>query len=248
MREAPLRGARRGRRPTWAPWILLCICLSPVLLSAVDESTGRSDERPANERIQTVVREILSDPRFAPRKSFWQWLSEKLSAWELPDLALRSGWAGMLVWILTIWCVLALVAVLVHLIWTLVQFMPRRSAGSRTRNGRLRPESVKPLSYEELRSRMVGLAERGAFREAVRAMMVGLVRWLDEAGVLRFHRSKTNGDYVREYPGQRGGHEQFRRFALAFDALIYGGSSCGRTDYGKMLSAFEQIQHHVRQG
>lgn len=246
MREAPLRRAKRGRPPTWAALILLCVCFSPVLLSAGGERTGPPDDRPASERIQTVVGEILSDPRFAPRRSFWQWLGEKLSAWEFPDLARRSGWLSVLVWILGIWCVLALVAILVHLIWTLVQFMPRRSAGSRTRNGRLRPKSVKPPSYEELRSRMVGLAERGAFREAVREMMVGLVRWLDDAGVLRFHRSKTNGDYVREYHGQRGGHEQFRRFALAFDALIYGGSSCGCTDYGKMLSAFEQIQHHVR--
>jgi hypothetical protein len=53
---------------------------------------------------------------------------------------------------------------------------------------------------------------------------------------------------VREYPGEHAGHESFQRFALAFDVLIYGGSPCGHTDYGRMLSAFEQIQDHVRQG
>jgi len=248
MREAPLRRARRGKRPAWAAFALLCICLSPLLLSAFEQGTRPPDEGPPSERIQTVVGEILSDPRFAPRKSFWQWLREKLAAWELPGRALGSGWAPIVVWILTIWCVLALLAILGHLLWTLSQFLPRRSAASRARHVRLRPEAIKSLSYEELRDRMARLAERGQFRGAVRVMMLGLVRWLDDAGVFRFHLSKTNGDYVREYPGGRGGHEQFRRFALAFDALIYGGSRCGPTDYGRMLSAFQRIQDHVRQG
>ncbi|NQT20660.1 MAG: DUF4129 domain-containing protein, partial [Planctomycetes bacterium] len=77
-------------------------------------------------------------------------------------------------------------------------------------------------------------------------MMVALLRWLERADVLRFHQSKTNGDYVREYPQQGPGGGDFRKFALDFDAAVYGGALCDRRSYEHMNIIFERIISDVR--
>jgi hypothetical protein len=97
-----------------------------------------------------------------------------------------------------------------------------------------------PESYHELRGLMGRLANQGAFREAVSVMMLALVRWLEHLDILRFHHSKTNGDYVREYGAGRWGREDFRRFVIAFDASVYSGAPCGRDAYESLNAIFER--------
>ena len=55
----------------------------------------------------------------------------------------------------------------------------------------------------------------------------------------------TNGDYVREYPPQHPGEEDFRIFALDFDAAVYGGALCDRRVYEHMNNTFEQMVSDV---
>jgi len=102
-------------------------------------------------------------------------------------------------------------------------------------------------SYDDLQARMRVLAAKGAFRPALGVMMVALLRWLDRAGVVKFHASKTNGDYLRDYARARAGAGYFRRFVLAFDAIAYGGVTCGPRTYERMLDLFEEIRHDVAQ-
>ena len=104
----------------------------------------------------------------------------------------------------------------------------------------------RPGSYDELIKEMRELAGRGAYRKAIGLMMVALLHWLEKADVLRFHQSKTNGDYVREYPSQHAGEEDFRTFALDFDAAVYGGALCDRRAYEYMNVVFERIISDVR--
>lgn len=233
----------RGRFPTWAWLFLLWSCLTPVLLAADSPRAGEAYGGPPGETIQTEVGRILSEPRFAPRTTFWQWLAKKLSAWEKPSV--NPGVKKVVLWILVIWCVLALLAILCHLAWFLIRSLPGR--GTRTTRGRRHFERLTPVTYGELHGRMERLAGRGMFRAAIRVMMVALVRWLDDASLLRSHQSKTNGDYVREYPREHAGYDLFRQFVLAFDVLIYGRADCGRADYQKMCAAFQRIQNRVHQ-
>ena len=53
--------------------------------------------------------------------------------------------------------------------------------------------------------------------------LVALLRRLDALKVLHFHKSKTNGEYLREYPGQRAGREQQQltaRLPAQFPGLV----------------------------
>jgi hypothetical protein len=210
--------------------------------------SARPFDRPDAATIEQAVQAILSDPRFAPRTTLLQWLLSRLSDWELPRVNLSEGWVRVVLWAVTIWCVLALLAILGHIAWTLALLVRSRSVHGRTgaKRGRFRPGHVS--SYEELCDQMDGLAAQGALREAVSVMMLALLRWLDGAGVVRLHQSKTNGDYAREYAAARPGSDLFRRLALAFDGIIYGGTPCRPAEYARMHSMYEQVQNLVSQG
>jgi hypothetical protein len=93
---------------------------------------------------------------------------------------------------------------------------------------------------------MQWLADHNLFRQAISVMMLVLLRGLDRAGTLRFHRSKTNGDYVGEYPAGVPGRDEFRRFSLSFDVLVYGCAPCEQETYQRMRSLFEQVRDDAR--
>jgi len=231
----------RGASAAAALVLVLAMCLVHVAGAAEPSSGGPSYEAPSAEAVRAEVQSIFDSPRFAPQITFWQWLGQKLSGLDMPDWPGAPIISNILLWVLLAWCVLTLLAIVGHTVWSLRLFMPAR--GQRTPVPRYERLSV--LTYEELRARMEALADEGDFRSAVRAMMAALVRWLDEAGIVRCHPSKTNGDYVREYPPERPAREMFRQFALTFDALIYGGTRCGSVDYRQMRDVLDRIRENV---
>jgi len=231
---------------------LLVLAATAVLAGAVlwTRAAGASEtaaryERPEPDVIRSETRRILSDPSFAPRRSLWEWLLEKLSGLRPPR---GSGVLfRILLWVLFIWCVLTLAAILAHLIWTLVVMLRGPREGSVRGAGRPHFRIEHTLSYEELCKRMLGLAEEGRFAEAVGVMMIAAVRWLELKAIVHFHQSKTNGDYVGEYPGARPSSGAFSRFVGAFDNMVYGGEACGEEGYVRMNGLFDRIRENVAQ-
>jgi len=192
------------------------------------------------------VQDILADPRYAPRKTFVQWLLESLSRIHKPDQP-ASGWQEVLWWIVLIWCGLTVIAIVGHILWQVASLLGIR-IGGRLRGTRARwARAPRPESLEQIQARVRELAARGAFREAVSVMMLALVRWLEHAGLLAFHNSKTSGDYVREYPRASGGRDAFREFALTFDHIAYGGERCDRAAYSRADHLFQRVLKHVEQ-
>ncbi|MBN2313500.1 MAG: hypothetical protein JXM79_06190, partial [Sedimentisphaerales bacterium] len=186
-------------------WVLLTVTGIAVFIACMalaDEAAGSKAptfERADAETIRMHVRQILSEPDFAPRKTFWQWLSGKFSKWEKPDLHVGSGVATIIRSIVIIWALLTLVAILIHAIWTLrVLIWP--GAIRRSDPGKPGSEAVTITSFDELYKMAQALAEKEAFYDAISVLMVAMLRLLDSIGTLHFHESKTNGDYVREYP------------------------------------------------
>lgn len=213
-------------------------------MAVADEPSGRF-ARVESERIHAETRDILSQERFTPRKTLWQWLAEKLSRWEGLDLEASSGWTRVLYWVVVIWMLLALVFILGHLIWTLTTMFGGRRAGKSLAADDLAVHR-QTLSLEELREQMRRFAEKGLLREALGVMMSVLLRWLDAARLVRYHNSKTNGDYLTEYPSAHPGRDDFQEFSLRFDRLIYGGGPVASVSYDRMNALFEQVQMHAR--
>lgn len=141
---------------------------------------------------------------------------------------------------------LTLLAILAHIVWTLVMVFRGRSEGRGATWRRSGAAGEQELTYDELLRLMARYVHGGEFRRAIGAMMLALLRRLDAVRIVVFHRSKTNGDYVREFPASGAGRTEFRRFALAFDMIAYGGMRCTPEVFGKMKSLFDQVQANVR--
>jgi hypothetical protein len=184
------------------------------------------------------VQKILSDPRFATHKTFWQWLKEKLARWEGPRLSQRVK--EIILWVVLAWCLLTLLAILTHLGWTIwLLVRPQRSsAGAALPAG---SESYENASFEQLWEHAAELARAGSFRAATGVLLVALLRRLDTLKVLHFHKSKTNGEYLREYPSRHAGRHPFAQFVAAFERSIYGGSEVAGPTYDTMSTLAKQV-------
>ena len=224
-------------------WMIAGPCLGSSTLQA-QRAAGGPYERTQAETVRRVTREILSEPRFMPRTTFWQRVGQWFSRWDAPDIDL-GGAGTVLLWVLIIWCSLTLLAILAHLAWTVFVLVRSRGGGGITPRG---PRFVRPeeLSYEQLREAMLRAGREGKFREALRLMMLALLRWLDGAEAVSLHESKTNADYVREYSRELGGYTLFSDFTRRFDLLIYGGGKCDAASFKELIALSEQVRGNVR--
>ncbi len=92
------------------------------------------------------------------------------------------------------------------------------------------------------------LAESGDYRAAFRAAYLASIAYLDDINLLRFERSRTNWEYLREL--SRGGHtdeyQQLKPLTLDFDRKIYGGETCEREDYISAVRVFDTLSEETR--
>ena len=130
--------------------------------------------------------------------------------------------------------------------WTIVVLVRGGRRGKAARGAGRRFHAERPTAYEELQDLMRRAAEKGAFREAIRLMMLSLLQLLDRTGAVRVQDGKTNGEYVREYSPRRPGREAFTRFVLAFDEAVYGSARCDGHTYRDMNVRFDQARGNVK--
>lgn len=221
---------------------------SPAVFHADEVARHRTLQfnRADVETIKIHTHQILSEQDFAPKKMFRQWLGEKLFKWKGPKFDLGRGWTTIICWIIIIWCILTLIAILIHFILT-IRLLIRSNVNSSGTTSSIGSESVKVTSFAELYKMTQELAKNGAFHEAISTMTVALLRWLDSMSIVRFHESKTNGDYIREYPSGYAGRDEFRKFVLIFEQTIYGGLRSSGQIYRQMNSLMEHIRNCVTQ-
>jgi hypothetical protein len=223
-----------------------CCSVVTACLAAQSPAPGQDQRfvRPDPETIRAEIKDILADPRFAPRVSpfaqLWQWLRDKLAALRAPGFSIsRPVWLAIL-----IWCVLTLAAIIAHAVYhaRLALRKPKHKATGLDFDDL---ERLKDKPYDELLAIMRRRAAKGRFREAIGVMMLALLRWLDDAELVIFHQSKTNGEYVREYAPGNAARPDFGRFAVSFDVAVYGHSTCDRRTYDDMNHLFEQVLDHA---
>jgi len=239
------------RGPAGAVVALVAIALTVLSLGRPCAASRGVAETSRYERadaptIKTCTREILADPRFAPRKTFRQWLNEKLSKWDRPDITVSDGVERFILWAVVSWCVLSLLAILIHFAWTIwiAVRRPKSAAIGVPHEG---AELYEQLSDEQLWRKSQELAGQGAFRQAVGVLLIALLRRLEGSSVLRFHTSKTNGEYLREYPSDVAGRSQFTQFIGLFERSIYGGLDVAGPTYETMNSLAQRIVSDVDQ-
>ena len=129
----------------------------------------------------------------------------------------------------------------------LLVFIIRKLVGGRI-GGKSHSQSPAAAGYQiptakAMTVQAAKLAEAGDYRGAFKAAYLASIAYLDEIRALRFERSRTNWEYLREL--KTGGHErphsELYPLTQDFDRKIYGRESCSKEDYLKALSVHDRL-------
>ena len=93
------------------------------------------------------------------------------------------------------------------------------------------------------------LARQGQFLEAVRRLYLGVLALLHRANLIRYERTRTNGEYVRQLrlaaEAPTSLHAPFRRLTMLFDDKWYGERDCAGQDFNACRALAEEIRSGV---
>lgn len=86
------------------------------------------------------------------------------------------------------------------------------------------------------------LADGADYVGACHALYAAVVETLARTGAVKFHASKTSGDYARELRRRSSpALQDFRQFARDLDRVVYGKASATREDYDRLSHAAERV-------
>lgn len=176
----------------------------------------------ARDSLRAVLDSVFRDPayRWAEREDFWAPV-RRAWTWALDQVGelARSNPAALTVlqWVL----ITLLAAIFVHggwVVWHMIRGATARSEA---------PAAVPaPRGADWYRAEAERLAREGRFREAMQADFVAVVLRLDARRLLRFHPSKTPGEYARE-------QERLGPLVRVLYACLFARAPCGAPEYAE---------------
>jgi hypothetical protein len=226
------------------------------------------------ERARSAVRDVLAKREFAnlhsdPNAGWRQILAWLESLIRAVGKVVRSM-PEWLFWMVLTWMVLTLLAILGHLVYTLVMLLRGTSlpGGSRGKRDKISGEllGIKDLDFDSVYAEARRLLAAGDWSAATRYFYVAAILWLDRQGWIVFKRSKTNRDYVAELargagvpalagfsaqpppkggtPAHATGREQgFRRLTELFEPIVYGGREPTNCTMNDISTTLEELLH-----
>jgi Domain of unknown function (DUF4129) len=90
------------------------------------------------------------------------------------------------------------------------------------------------------------LARAGRLREAVRILYLAVLALLHRSNLIRFERTRTNGEYVQQLRSRESLHAPFRHMTSLFEVKWYSESDCQPLDYQTCRELAEDIKEGVR--
>lgn len=237
---------RKAKQLISAIFIVLLACL-PIFADSTDAKQLNGA------KIQRELKQILSSPDYnriyghsAFDKStqrlgeaashaiikFFKWLGRNLSFGSNDG---AKAWASAATWAV----VVAFFALVCIIVWRLIKSNNRHAhQHSGDECAEYEFPSAKPLIKQAAM-----MADAGNYRAAFRAAYIASIAYLDGVCALRFERSRTNWEYMREL--KRGGHEkpylELQPITLDFDRKIYGRETCTMQDYLNAAAVYEHL-------
>lgn len=156
---------------------------------------------------------------------------------------------GWLYWTLVIWMVLALLAIMAHLIYTLVKLIGASRGGAQSPgqaaaiHGELL--GVRNLDHQWVFAEANRLAAAGQPEAAIRHFYVGCILWLDRKQHVTFRKSKTNHDYARELAKRPAMASAFTRMTNLFETTAFGEAPATQADCQSMAELSRQLSHEL---
>jgi hypothetical protein len=195
---------------------------------------------PSAGEVQAAVNEVFSRPEYQQHFGFRDWIREKRALavmWLLERIGALAGLRlthPVIFWPVVGWMVVALLALLGHLVWSTVQ-ATRRSDETAT-PGKLAARA-RPRGFAEWEAEAARLAAEGHLREAAAALYQALLLRLDAGGAVRFDPSKTPGDYRREARPHPQAARTLGSFLRLFEPVAFGGREVDGAGWERLRSA-----------
>ena len=202
--------------------------------SWLEPAYDQDEARQATTRLDT----ILARPEFQWQETepsllerIWQWFLRTLF-----DL-LPAGQGNLLFnYLLTAFGALMLLVVLLYAARSLFGSL----AAEAEEEGLEHLET--DLTSEEALARAQTFSRGGDYRSAVRYLYLSTLLLLDERGVLRYDRSRTNREYLRSVSGRPEVADTLRRVVEVFDRTWYGYQPLDAESYAAYEAAVNDLQ------
>ena len=211
--------------------------------------------QPAEEQLRETIREVLArpeyqaDPPVEPSDGMVRLLATLLR-WVLTPFRwifeMTEGLPDFLRWLIVLTLSAVLLALLVHMAWTLMQAM---SGGRRSQRGTTLPSDLvsAELSVAELEQAADQAFSQGALIEAVRYLFRAALTRLSEREKKRFRRGMTNRQYLNHFRNTSL-LPHLQVFVSTIELKWYGDEPCGNHDYDSCRQAYQQITTLLRGG
>ncbi len=237
--------------------------LVPVASRA--QGTGRQTD-PA--KVKADLKHILEQPEFQPEKQndgllgrssrwcsekweqFKEWLRKRFKAPKPAEMQPSSGsgfLASIVVPLVTALLLLAVVWLIALLIMAISRnWKKREQKAAKTTTTFDIDDATADMMEEpdEWLRQAQQYAAANDFRRAFRAVFLGILLQLDQAGAIEYSRYRTNGDYLRlmRMRGLSALFEAFRPLVFEFDLRWYGNHATAEEDYRRCRREYDRIR------
>jgi hypothetical protein len=210
---------------------------------------------PSEEQLRSTLQEVLSRSDYqtgtpSEPSEGMLYLLATLMRWVLAPFRwifeMTAGMPEFLRWVIVIGLSVVLVAVFVHMGWTLIQAM---TGGRRTQRSVALPSDMAhtELSVAELEQAAEQAVGQGELIEAVRYLFRATLTSLSEREKRRFRRGMTNRQYLRHYR-DTSLSTPLQVFVSTIELKWYGDEPCDNRDYDHCRLAYQEIATLIRGG
>jgi hypothetical protein len=168
-----------------------------------------------------------------------------------PGLIGGAALGGAARLILVVLIGLAVAAVVVGVVLLVLQWRkdrvepPRRQEGAVGPEAEEAPEDLGGRDPEGLWRQADELARRGEFLAAVRTLYLSVLALLHQAGLIRYERTRTNGEYADQLRRHGPLHGPFCRLTGLFELKWYGERACREGDYQGCRGLAEELRQRA---
>ena len=210
------------------------------------------DDGPAyHEQVRHAIGEVLGRREFADLHSdpyaFWRMILGWIAALFQTVGTVLKGMPEWLLWTLLVWMLVTLLAILAHLVYTLVMLLRGASLPPRNnlKGGGIAGEllGIRDLDFDNVYAEARRLLAANDWPAATRYFYVAAILWLDRQGWIVFKRWKTNRDYVDELAPRTRLHGSFRQLTAAFEPIVYGGLPPQSSTIHDIATTVESLLH-----
>jgi hypothetical protein len=143
---------------------------------------------------------------------------------------------------------LAAAALLVGIAFAVIKWWQQRQKAAPRQHGQLvlRPadclQDPDKQNPAELWQQSDELARRGDFLAAVRTLYLAVLALLHQSGLIRYERTRTNGEYADQLRARLLLHQPFLRLTGLFELKWYGQRACEPEDYERCRNLAGEIR------